>query len=185
MFYCVLPGTYAVSILWVIHQMLWSALQVVTPSIMTAFGPDFFAPNLGLLYTATLFYFGIIMIVSQVILNNIGLFDILLNPSPPDSGLVCCHGLLRDVRDGRCVRAPRHSRHVLHAAGHQVRYSISLTFSSLSFPLPVMSGRTSGLWRNRGRRFCCRTKVPHCHPDPRRQWSDQWREQICISLMIK
>ena len=33
---------------------------------MTAFGPDFFAPNLGLLYTATLFYFGIIMIVSQV-----------------------------------------------------------------------------------------------------------------------
>jgi len=41
-------------------------LQVVTPSIMTAFGPDFFAPNLGLLYTATLFYFGIIMIVSQI-----------------------------------------------------------------------------------------------------------------------
>ena len=48
-------------------------MQVVTPSIMTAFGPDFFAPNLGLLYTATLFYFGIIMIVSQVILNLKGL----------------------------------------------------------------------------------------------------------------
>ena len=38
---------------------------------MTAFGPDFFAPNLGLLYTATLFYFGIIMIVSQVKFSEI------------------------------------------------------------------------------------------------------------------
>ena len=47
------------------------SLQVVTPSIMTAFGPDFFAPNLGLLYTATLFYFGIIMIVSQVKFSEI------------------------------------------------------------------------------------------------------------------
>ena len=87
---------------------------------MTAFGPDFFAPNLGLLYTATLFYFGIIMIVSQVILYDKALFNIFQNSFPPDSSLVCCHGLFRDVRDGRCVWAPGHPRHVLHATGHQV-----------------------------------------------------------------
>ena len=64
-------------------------MQVVTPSIMTAFGPDFFAPNLGLLYTATLFYFGIIMIVSQVDRDhhksNVNILEILFTS---DSGLV-------------------------------------------------------------------------------------------------
>ena len=55
---------------------------------MTAFGPDFFAPNLGLLYTATLFYFGIIMIVSQV--NFFSHFKVLFKESLPisDSGFV-------------------------------------------------------------------------------------------------
>ena len=55
---------------------------------MTAFGPDFFAPNLGLLYTATLFYFGIIMIVSQV--NFFSHFKGLFKESLPisDSGFV-------------------------------------------------------------------------------------------------
>ena len=55
---------------------------------MTAFGPDFFAPNLGLLYTATLFYFGIIMIVSQVNFSNFkGLLREFLLPMS-DPGLV-------------------------------------------------------------------------------------------------
>ena len=48
--YSVLPGTYA----------------VLAASVGLAFGPLYFAPNLGLIYTATLAYFSIIIIVSQV-----------------------------------------------------------------------------------------------------------------------
>ena len=53
--YSVLPGTYA----------------VMTASIQMAFGPHYFAANLGLLYTASLAYFSLLLVVSQVIDNNI------------------------------------------------------------------------------------------------------------------
>ena len=48
--YSVLPGTYA----------------VMTASIQMAFGPHYFAANLGLLYTASLTYFSLLLVVSQV-----------------------------------------------------------------------------------------------------------------------
>ena len=49
--YSVLPGTYA----------------VMTASIQMAFGPHYFAANLGLLYTASLAYFSLLLVVSQVV----------------------------------------------------------------------------------------------------------------------
>ena len=48
--YLVLPGTYA----------------VLCAAVGGAFGPQNFAPNLGLIYTATVAYFSIILVVSQV-----------------------------------------------------------------------------------------------------------------------
>ena len=48
--YSVLPGTYA----------------VIAASVGLAFGPLYYAPNLGLIFSATLAYFSIIIIVSQV-----------------------------------------------------------------------------------------------------------------------
>ena len=55
--YCVLPGTYA----------------VIAAAVGGAFGPDYYAPNLGLVFTATVAYFSIIILVSQVDV----LFDLL------------------------------------------------------------------------------------------------------------
>ena len=48
--YSVLPGTYA----------------VIAAAVGLAFGPLYYAPNLGLIFSATLAYFSIIIIVSQV-----------------------------------------------------------------------------------------------------------------------
>ena len=48
--YSVLPGTYA----------------VIAAAVGRAFGPLYYAPNLGLIFSATLAYFSIIITVSQV-----------------------------------------------------------------------------------------------------------------------
>ena len=48
--YSVLPGTYA----------------VIAAAVGLAFGPLYYAPNLGLIFSATLAYFSIIIVVSQV-----------------------------------------------------------------------------------------------------------------------
>ena len=48
--YSVLPGTYA----------------VIAAAVGRAFGPRYYAPNLGLVFSATLAYFSIIITVSQV-----------------------------------------------------------------------------------------------------------------------
>ena len=48
--YCVLPGTYS----------------VIAAAVGRAFGPLYYAPNLGLVFSATVAYFSIILLVSQV-----------------------------------------------------------------------------------------------------------------------
>ena len=73
--YCVLPGTYA----------------VIAAAVGLAFGPHYYAPNLGLIFTATTAYFSIILVVSQVetlfhLLNYSGMF--LLAGGTAASGLV-------------------------------------------------------------------------------------------------
>ena len=61
--YSVLPGTYA----------------VIAAAVGLAFGPLYYAPNLGLIFSATLAYFSIIIIVSQVGSSAL--------PPPPTSSL--------------------------------------------------------------------------------------------------
>ena len=63
--YCMLPGAYAVSIDQFI-RVIMVLDQVIAASVGRAFGPEYFAPNFGLFFTATVAYFTIIIIVSQV-----------------------------------------------------------------------------------------------------------------------
>ena len=62
--YSVLPGTYA----------------VIAASVGRAFGPLYFAPNLGLIFSATLAYFSIIIVLSQV--NTDTSLTALISPLP-------------------------------------------------------------------------------------------------------
>ena len=83
--YSVLPGTYA----------------VIAASVGLAFGPTYYAPNLGLIFSATLAYFSIIMIVSQVdvlfhLLGYSGMF--LMAGAAAASGLLVTVFMADDIK---------------------------------------------------------------------------------------